>query len=88
MKITAGLMVAAMLLVANGGSAFAASCRGEIGAAKAAALVRQCTEVSPATHPPCNASNPCALIIGEIKRGCGLLASGGSPPAPAFCRKY
>jgi len=44
--------------------------------------------VSPATHPPCNADNPCALIISEIKRGCGFFTPGSTPKAPAFCRNY
>jgi hypothetical protein len=42
-------------------------------------LVRQCLEVSPATHSPCNAQNSCKLIEDEIQRGCGLL--GANPPA-------
>jgi uncharacterized protein len=61
------------------------SCQASVGAAQAAIYVRQCTEVSPATHPPCNASNACALIIiSEIKRGCAMIGSG----APAFCAAY
>src|SRR5467141_2118383 len=44
-------------------------------------LVRQCLQVSPATHPPCNAQNSCKLIEDEIQRGCGLLGAN----APAFC---
>jgi len=60
------------------------SCAASVGAAQAAIYVRQCAEVSPATHPPCNASNACALIISEIKRGCGLIGS----RAPAFCAAY
>jgi hypothetical protein len=46
------------------------SCRDEIGEQKAAALARRCREVSTATHPPCNAWNPCALIEREIRRNC------------------
>ena len=60
------------------------SCTASVGAQQAATYVKQCTEVSTATHPPCNASNPCALIISEIRRGCGLIGSG----APAFCAAY
>ncbi|MGD9883842.1 MAG: hypothetical protein AB7U95_27390 [Reyranella sp.] len=40
--------------------------------------------MSPATRPPCNEANPCALIVDEIKRGCALLPSG----APGFCKTY
>jgi uncharacterized protein len=60
------------------------SCRASVGAEQAASYVRQCREVSPATHPPCNASNACPLIISEIRRGCALIGSG----APSFCAAY
>ncbi|HEY1935643.1 MAG TPA: hypothetical protein VGG99_26845 [Acetobacteraceae bacterium] len=66
------------------GAAIAAdpgSCLAEAGQQKARTLVDQCLMVSPATHPPCNAANPCALIIDEIRRGCGMLGSG----KPGFC---
>lgn len=59
-------------------------CRQTAGAAKAQQLVQQCTEVSPATHPPCNAQNACGLMIDEIRRGCGMIGAG----APAFCASY
>lgn len=58
------------------------SCADERGAEAAAALVAQCTQVSAATHPPCNAANDCALIEAEITRGCGMLAG---DEAPTFC---
>lgn len=61
-----------------------APCRQSAGAAKAQQYVQQCTEVSPATHPPCNAQNACGLIIDEIKRGCAMIGAG----APAFCASY
>lgn len=57
------------------------SCLKSAGAARAAAYAEQCLQVSPATHPPCNAENSCAPIIDEIKRGCGLLGT----KAPGFC---
>ncbi len=60
------------------------SCAASVGAQQAAIYVKQCTDVSPATHPPCNASNACALIISEIRRGCAMIGSG----APAFCAAY
>ena len=61
----------------------ARSCASQIGPSMAAQLVKQCTAVSPATHPPCHASNPCDLIVDEIDRSCELLG----PPAkrPSFC---
>ncbi len=60
------------------------SCAASVGAQQAAIYVRQCTEVSTATRPPCNASNACALIISEIRRGCAMIG----PRAPAFCAAY
>ena len=60
------------------------SCLQEAGAVKANRLVNECLQVSPATHPPCNAQNSCALIVSEIKRSCALLGQG----APGFCGDY
>jgi hypothetical protein len=58
-------------------------CAGEIGLPAARRLVEQCSDVSPATRPPCNTSNACALIRDEIERGCGFLKE----DAPAFCKE-
>ncbi len=62
------------------------ACSAEIGRAAAEALARQCRRVSPATHPPCNAANSCAMIRDEVARGCALLgdaaASTGDCPTP------
>lgn len=65
----------------------ALSCAQEIGAAAAAARAKVCRNVSPATHPPCNAANSCALIEDEIARSCALFDGQGAPmqgcgPAP------
>ncbi len=60
------------------------SCRISVGAKRSATLVNECIQVSPATHPPCNAQNACSLIVGEIRRGCGMLG----PDAPGFCAEY
>jgi hypothetical protein len=57
------------------------SCAKTVGKQVASELVRQCLQVSPATHPPCNAQNSCKLIEDEIQRGCGLLGAS----RPAFC---
>ncbi len=57
------------------------SCREERGEDAAQELVDRCLSVSPATRPPCNADNPCALIEGEIARSCDLLGGQG----PGFC---
>lgn len=79
MKTRATTFAAAMLL------AFPAladeACRAEIGEDAAQELVDQCLEVTPATHPPCNADNACALIQDEIARGCEMLGDEG----PDFC---
>jgi hypothetical protein len=62
----------------------AASCAATVGPQKARQYVQQCLDVSPATHPPCNAANACSLIEDEIRRGCRLLGK----DAPAFCAPY
>jgi hypothetical protein len=59
-------------------------CRETAGAEKAKTLVQRCLEVSPATHPPCNAANACSLIVDEITRGCAMIEK----DAPAFCAEY
>ncbi|CAN5358968.1 hypothetical protein BH10PSE2_BH10PSE2_02860 [soil metagenome] len=53
---------------ANDGSG--GPCTGDIGQDASARLVQRCLAVSPATHPPCNAQNTCALIQDEIDRSC------------------
>jgi len=63
------------------------SCSAEIGAPAAAQRVAVCRNLSPATHPPCNAANSCALIENEIARSCALfedddLPAEGCDPAP------
>ena len=54
------------------------SCAAEIGTAAAAKRVAICRDVSPATHPPCNAANSCAMIEDEIARSCALFDGKGS----------
>ena len=77
------MAVALFALVLSAASAHA-SCTSEVGAARAAQYVEHCRDVSPATHPPCNASNACSLLIAEIRRGCAFLKE----DAPAYCRAY
>jgi hypothetical protein len=55
------------------------SCATEIGAAAAQRKVKACLTVSPATHPPCNAANSCAMIDDEIARSCALFDGQGAP---------
>lgn len=57
----------------------ALSCTAEIGAAAAQKLVKSCINTSPATHPPCNAANSCAMIEDEIARSCALFDGRGDP---------
>jgi hypothetical protein len=57
------------------------SCSAQIGALASKRLVQQCVQVSPATHPPCNAQNSCDMIRDEIKRGCDFIGEG----KPSFC---
>jgi hypothetical protein len=72
----------------SGGAAAAPSstgtCLNAVGVERSRQLVNECLQVSPATHPPCNAQNACSLIVDEIKRGCALLG----PGAPGFCAEY
>lgn len=64
---------------AAGGADDDTPCSAEIGAAAAARLVERCIKVSPATHPPCNALNPCAMIQSEIDRSCAMFPEGEKP---------
>jgi len=57
------------------------SCAADIGAAAAEARVKICRAVSPATHPPCNATNSCAMIEEEIARSCALFDGKDEPMA-------
>lgn len=49
------------------------SCIEELGLEKANILAKICLELSPATHPPCNAENSCSIIRAEIKRNCDYI---------------
>ena len=60
------------------------SCRRSLGDERAEDLARQCSKVSPGTHPPCNADNSCQVITDEIRRNCQLLGRDG----PRFCDEY
>ena len=60
-------------------------CKQSVDKAVADTLVRQCMQVSPATHPPCNADNACELIRDEIRRGCAMI---DKEDAPVFCAGF
>ena len=64
------------------------SCKDDVGAAKARIYVAQCIAASPATHPPCNENNPCALMIGEIMRGCQIDFEVNGAHGMKFCKRY
>ena len=57
------------------------TCTDSIGAAAATRLAERCTMVSPASHPPCNPANACALIQDEIDRSCAMYGAGEARPA-------
>ena len=59
----------------------AAACTDEVGAAAAARLVERCRMVSPATRPPCNVANPCALIREHIDWACAKWGPGETMPS-------
>ncbi len=59
----------------------AGPCSTTLGAAASARLVARCIAVSPATHPPCNAANPCEMIQGEIDRACAMYGPDEAKPA-------
>jgi len=78
------LASSALLLIVMATAVSAQSCRQAAGLERSRELVRQCLQVSPASHPPCNAVNSCDLIIDEIKRSCTMLTT----EVPDFCKKY
>ena len=60
-------------------------CLETLGEAASARLVQRCIAVSPATRPPCHASNPSDLIQGEIDRSCAMWTRDGETP-PKECK--
>ena len=60
------------------------TCLQQVGKARSDQMVKQCLQVSMATHPPCNGENSCKLITDEIRRSCQLLGNDG----PGFCDEY
>lgn len=60
-------------LTCSSSSAAEPSCAQQMGLQRATLLAQQCRQVSPATRPPCNAANSCAMIIDEVTRSCELL---------------
>jgi Protein of unknown function (DUF3011) len=60
------------------------TCLQQVGKARSDQMVKQCLQVTMATHPPCNAQNSCELISDEIRRNCQMLGKDG----PSFCAGY
>jgi hypothetical protein len=60
------------------------TCLQQVGKARSEQMVKQCLQVTMATHPPCNAQNSCELITEEIRRNCQMLGKDG----PSFCAGY
>jgi len=55
------------------------SCSADIGPTAADKRAKICRNVSPATRPPCNVANSCAMIEDEIARSCALFDGKGAP---------
>lgn len=68
--------------------ALAQTCNDEVGTELATVYVEQCIDISPATHPPCNAENSCEMIQNEIARGCAMLAEDAPEETPDYCAEY
>jgi hypothetical protein len=81
------ILFSALLLAAAEVSASAQSCSQTAGPTKARELVRQCMQISEATHPPCNVTNPCDMIVDEIKRNCAMRQD-ARIAVPSFCNQY
>lgn len=80
-----------IVLLASSAAAHAGeqqSCKAEVGAEEAQVLVDRCTDISPATHPPCNVQNPCSLIVSEIQRSCDLARTQEGEARPDYCSDY
>jgi hypothetical protein len=76
MKVATASLIIRLLAITVGlltlipAASRADSCAAEIGIKRAKVLAARCIEISPATHPPCNIGNSCALVRQEIIRSC------------------
>lgn len=59
-------------------SAAGLSCAQKMGDPRATLLAKQCRQVSGATHPPCNASNSCDMMVAHVTSSCELLGAEGA----------
>ena len=80
-------VIGVVMLTSGAAMGADSSCRATAGAQKSAELVQQCKAISEATHPPCNADNPCSMMVEEIARWCRIRRE-SHIAAPAFCGQY
>lgn len=82
-------IIAVAICIAGTTGAFAIdrSCLATAGRAQAARIVRDCKAISEATHPPCNAANPCDMIIEEVERWCEINRK-SRLNYKSFCKDY
>ena len=78
----AGSQAAPALKPVTLGDAPAGSCRSQIGDKGAKLISDICSNMSPATRPPCHPDNSCRMIRDEIGRGCRYAGK----TAPAYCK--
>lgn len=83
-EVAFGLQKSTLPLASSTSAMGGSSCRLAVGDERAKRLVAECSQVSTATHTPCNAENSCVLITDEIKRSCALLGRN----APQYCLEY
>ena len=81
-------LAAALALQSPAPVAKARTCAEEAGPARAERMARACRQLSPATRPPCNVANRCALVLDEILRSCAMWRPGEFPPKPMLCADY
>jgi hypothetical protein len=92
-EIVLALMVATTPAVAQQN---VASCIETAGSKQAARYAHERQIVAESRHAPCNAKNPCDVMIGTIRRGCGDIHYDlvrfpelkNKMKEPAFCKGY
>src|SRR5262245_57951534 len=64
------------------------ACDALVGTINAKAMAADCRAVSPATRPPCHESNPCSLIVDEVRRGCDFIGKTTEAKITKLCARY
>lgn len=91
------LIAVVMVFTAMPALAQSRSCIETAGSRQAARYAYECRIVAESLHAPCNAKNPCDVMIPIIREGCASIhydtihfpdfkAKGGKEPA--FCSRY